>query len=77
MFETFDKFPQRPIQRSWHAHFFTPMHDRSIHEIHFRLPLGEDVLEHAGTVLAGSVCALLYKLTRIAMQFNSQRGATR
>src|ERR1700726_4877115 len=44
VFQAFDQFPQRLIQRSWHVHFFTPMHDRSIHEINFGLALGEHIL---------------------------------
>ena len=72
MFQPFDQFPQRLVQRSRHAYFFTPMHNRSVHEINFRLPLGEHILQHARPMLAGSVRALLHKLSRIAMQFDSQ-----
>ena len=51
---------------------FTPLDNRSVHEIDFRLPLGEHILQHARAMLAGSVRALLHQLSRIAVQFDSQ-----
>ena len=47
-----------------------PLHDRAIHEIDFGLALGENILQHAGAVFAGSVGAFLHQLAGIAMQFD-------
>ncbi len=53
--------PQRLVQRSRHACFLAPLHDRAVHEIDLGLALGEDILQHAGAVLAGSVGAFLHQ----------------
>jgi hypothetical protein len=46
--------------------------DCSVHEIDFGLPLGQNILQHAGAMLARCVCAFFYKFPRIAMQFNTK-----
>jgi len=72
MFQTLDEFTESLVQGSWHADFFAPLHDRTVHEINFRLALGEDILQHAGAMLARGIGALLYQLSRIPMQFDAK-----
>ena len=48
--------------------FLAPVHDRAIHEIHFGVALGKNILQHAGIVFAGSVRAFLHHRARIAVQ---------
>src|SRR5271165_2546401 len=72
VFQPFNQFPQRFVQRSWNTCLFAPVHNRSIHKVDLGLPLGKYVLQHAGTVLAGRVGALLHELPGVAVQFDSQ-----
>ena len=77
MLETFDQFPHHFVQGGRNSDFLTPFHDGAIHEINFSLTLGQDVLQHAGAVFAGSIGALLHQLSRIAMERDSQFAVPR
>ena len=72
MFESFCELPERTIERSRDAHFFTPIGNCAVHKIHFGLALGKNVLEHAGFVFAGSVGAFLHERARIAVKLNAK-----
>ena len=56
----------------WDTCLLAPFHNRSIHKIDFGLPLGEHILQHAGTVLSGSVRASLHHFAGISVQLDSQ-----
>src|SRR4029077_15468830 len=77
MLQTFYQLPERTIKRRGHAEFFATLGDGAIHEINLGLALGENVLQHAGLVLAGSVCAFLDEGARIAMELNAERLGNR
>ena len=46
--------------------------DGAIHEIDFGLALGENILQHGGTMFAGSVGSFLHQRARIAVQFDAE-----
>ena len=46
MFQPFDEFPHRAIERRGDTCLLAPFHNRSIHKIDFGLPLGQNVLKH-------------------------------
>src|SRR5438094_2623855 len=63
----FDQLPHRPIERSGNTRLLSPFDNRAVHKIHFRLPLGEHVLQHAGVVLAGRVGSFFNERAGIAV----------
>ena len=67
MFQAFHQLPQRAVQWSGHAQFLTRICDSAIHEVNFGLPFRHDILQHAGTMLAGSIRSLLHELPGIAV----------
>src|SRR5215470_13844705 len=72
MLQALNQFPKRFVERCGHTGFLTPLRDSTIHEVNFRLALGEHILQHAGAMFARSVGALLHELPRIAVQFDSE-----
>src|ERR1700730_692639 len=72
MLQTFDELPERAIQRRGHSEFFAGISDGAVHEIDFRLALGENILQHAGFVLAGSIGTFLDKRARIAVELDAE-----
>src|SRR5260370_25110303 len=72
MLESSDQLPHAAIERSGDAGFFTTVDNRAVHKIDFGLALGESVLQHAGVVLAGSVCAFFDKSARIAVKLDAE-----
>src|SRR5215467_13459308 len=72
MLQALNQFPKRFVERGGHAGFLTPFRDSAVHEIHFRLALGEHILQHAGAMFARSVGTSLHELARIAVQFDSE-----
>src|ERR1700733_9763499 len=73
MFQPFDQFPKSLIQRRRNTSLLSPLHDRAIHKIDFRLAFRQNILQHAGPMLSRSVRSFLYKRARIAVQFNTKR----
>src|SRR6202795_891675 len=73
MLQTFDKLPQRAIERSGHAELLATVSDRAVHKVHLSLALGKNVLQHAGFVLAGRVRAFLHERTGIAVELDAER----
>src|SRR4029077_18324705 len=73
VFESFCELPKRAIKRRGNAHFFAPVCNCPVHEIHFGLAFGENVLKHARFVSAGSIGAFFHESARIAVQNDSQR----
>src|SRR5215831_14860250 len=53
MLESLNESPHGFIQRRRDAGRLAAFHDGAVHEIDFCLPLGQDVLEHAGFVFSG------------------------
>ena len=72
MLQAFHQCPQRLVQWSWDTHLFAPLHDGPIDKVHFGFASCENILQHAGAMLAGSSGSFLYELPRIAVQFDSQ-----
>src|SRR6266481_4269021 len=75
--QAFYQLPQRTVERRGHAQFFAAVDDGAIHEIDFGLALGENVLQHAGFVLAGSVGAFLHEGAGIAVELDAERFGDR
>src|SRR5713101_3563133 len=73
MFQAFYELPQCAVERRRHAELFTAICDRAVHEVHFRLALRKNILQHAGLVLAGSIGTFLYKRARIAVKLYAER----
>ena len=73
MLEAFNQLPHGSIERSGNARLFSPFDNRTVHEIHFRLPLCQHVLQHAGVVLAGSIGSFFDECAWIAVEFDAQR----
>src|SRR6267154_3791468 len=73
MFQAFYKLPQCAVERRRYTEFFTAICDRAVHEVHFRLPLRKNILQHAGLVLAGSIGPLLHQRSRIAVKLYPER----
>src|SRR5262245_6556857 len=72
MLQALNQFPKRFVQRGGHAGFLAPFRNSAVHEIHFRLALGEHILQHASAMFARSVGTLLHELSGIAVQFDSE-----
>ena len=60
MFQSLDEFEECFVQGRRHPDLFSPVNDRAIHEIDFGLPLREDILQHAGAMLAGRIRTFLH-----------------
>src|SRR5215471_6216448 len=73
MFEAFNELPQSFIERCRYACLVTSFRDGAVHEVHFRLPLGEHILQHAGAMLARGACSLLHQSARIAVKLDAER----
>ena len=71
MLEAFDQGPHRFVERRGDIMFFSPLHNRAVHEIHFGLPFSEHVLQHAGVVFAGSVRAFLHQGAGIPVELDA------
>src|SRR6266852_4095470 len=72
MLQTFYELPQCAIERRGHSAFLATVGDGAIHEVNLGLALGQNVLQHAGFVLAGSIGAFLDERARIAVKLNSE-----
>src|SRR6266852_1404124 len=72
MLQTFYELPQRTIERRGHAQFFTAVGNGAIHEINLGLAPGQNVLQHAGFVLAGSIRAFLNEGAGIAVELDAE-----
>src|SRR5258707_9019208 len=68
MLETLRQLPERSVQGGGDADFLAPLSDGAVHEIDFCLALSQNVLQHAGAVLAGGVGAFLNELSWIPMR---------
>src|SRR5467141_3978574 len=77
MLQTLYQLPERAIERRGDPEFFAAVSNGTIHEIHFGLALGENVLQHAGFVLARSVGALLHEGAGIAVELDAERFGDR
>src|SRR5260370_12841654 len=77
MLQTFYELPQRASERSGYPEFLSTVCDRAVHEVHLGLALGENVLQHAGFMLAGSVGAFLDEGAGIAMELDAERVGER
>src|SRR5258708_11810834 len=71
MLEPVRQLPERSVQGGGDADFLAPLSDGAVHEIDFCLALSQNVLQHAGAVLAGGVGAFLNELSWIPMKFDS------
>src|SRR5258706_15666199 len=76
MLEPLRQLPERSVQGGGDADFLAPLSDGAVHEIDFCLALSQNVLQHAGAVLAGGVGAFLNELSWIPMKFDSHLCAT-
>src|SRR5260370_7532135 len=77
MLQTLYQLPQRAIERRGHSEFFPTVCDRAVHEVDLGLAPGENVLQHAGFMLAGSVGAFLDEGAGIAMELDAERFGDR
>src|ERR1700730_11618418 len=73
VFQPLDQFPKSLIQRRRNTSLLSPLHDRAIHEINFRLALRQNILQHACPMLSRRVRSFLYKCARISVQLNTKR----
>ncbi len=73
MLQTFYELPQSTIERRGHSEFFAAFGDSAVHEVDLGLPLGENVLQHAGFVLAGRIGAFLNQSAGIAVELDAER----
>src|SRR5712692_8047005 len=72
MLQTLYQLPKRAIERRGHTEFFTAVDNGAVHEIYLGWALGENVLQHAGLVLAGSVGAFLDERAGVAVELDAE-----
>src|SRR5260370_33908564 len=68
MLEALDQSPHGAVEQSCHTQLLAPLGNGAVHEIHFGLPLRQDILQHARFVFSGSARAFLHQLAWITMK---------
>src|SRR5579859_4405459 len=72
MLQALYELPKCAIQWRGHSQSVAAVGNRAVHEVHLRLALGKNVLQHAGLVLTRSVGPFLHQRAGIAVELDAQ-----